>query len=293
MIYYIENDYLKVGINSFGGSLTSIYNKLNNHEMLYQPRENGWSGQDAVIFPFVGRLKNKEYTVNNKKYSMEIHGLIRYTEVEVTKHEDEKIILKYESNENSLKNYPFKFIFNIIYTLNDNKLSVKYEVVNNDEKTLYYGVGGHPAFICDGCDLDDYFDISGNYITIETDKQIGKIELNEQGTFIVGKGNEVCDKTIHLSKEYIMKEKTLIIDSSNIKNVTLNRINKDKVIISLYDCNYLAFWTDEKHGNFIAIEPWWSLPDYEEDSIELSEKPSILSLESGKSKVHEYVITIE
>ena len=29
--------------------------------MLYQPIPNSWQGQDVVIFPFVGRLKDKTY----------------------------------------------------------------------------------------------------------------------------------------------------------------------------------------------------------------------------------------
>ena len=79
----IENEFLKVAVNINGGSLTSIYDKTNNKELLYQPDGKSWAGQDVVIFPFVARLKDGKYTYNNDTYSMKNHGLIRYNKLEL------------------------------------------------------------------------------------------------------------------------------------------------------------------------------------------------------------------
>ena len=56
-----------------GGSLTSIM--VSNEERLFILDESIWSGQDNVIFPFVARLKNEKYMVDDKEYSMKIHGI--------------------------------------------------------------------------------------------------------------------------------------------------------------------------------------------------------------------------
>ena len=64
----LENDYLKVIINPNGGCFASIFDKTTNKEILYQPIKESWQGQDVFIFPFVARLKEGKYLVNNKEY---------------------------------------------------------------------------------------------------------------------------------------------------------------------------------------------------------------------------------
>lgn len=58
MKYHIENSFLRVEIESLGGALSSIFDKENNDEILYQPEVDSWQGQDVAIFPFVARLKD-------------------------------------------------------------------------------------------------------------------------------------------------------------------------------------------------------------------------------------------
>ena len=60
-MFYLENDHFRIAVSENGGSLTSIYDKKNEAELLYQPDERSWHGQDVVIFPFIARLKNGTY----------------------------------------------------------------------------------------------------------------------------------------------------------------------------------------------------------------------------------------
>ena len=73
-MYTIKNEYLRVTVTEDGGSLTSIYDIKNKQELLYQPDERSWKGQDVVIFPFVARLKNNSYMVDNTEYSMYLYA---------------------------------------------------------------------------------------------------------------------------------------------------------------------------------------------------------------------------
>ena len=56
MIYVIENDKLKVGVETLGAQLASIYSKETNSEYLWQGDENVWKGRAYNLFPYVGRL---------------------------------------------------------------------------------------------------------------------------------------------------------------------------------------------------------------------------------------------
>ena len=51
-----ENEYLSLEVNENGGCIKSIYDKKRDKELLYQPVEESWKGQDIFIFPFIARL---------------------------------------------------------------------------------------------------------------------------------------------------------------------------------------------------------------------------------------------
>ena len=44
--------------------------------------------------------------------------------------------------------YLYKFSLNIIYTLIDNSVKVDYFIDNLDNKTIYFSIGTHLAFMC-------------------------------------------------------------------------------------------------------------------------------------------------
>ena len=91
----IENEFLKVDVTLEGGNLTSIYDKKNNEELLYQKDERSWMGQDVVIFPVVARLKDGSYHVDGKEYFLKNHGVIRYSKLSVVTYKDDEIISWY------------------------------------------------------------------------------------------------------------------------------------------------------------------------------------------------------
>ena len=65
----LENEALKVTINSFGAELASIQGKATDTEYLWNADAKFWKRTAPVLFPFVGSLKNKEYHYEGKIYS--------------------------------------------------------------------------------------------------------------------------------------------------------------------------------------------------------------------------------
>ena len=130
-MYTIENEFLRVTVTENGGSLTSIYDKEYNNELLYQPDERSWHGQDVVIFPFVARLKNGAYKVDGEEYYMKNHGLIRYNKMSLYKITDDSIIMYFDSNDDTLKEYPYRFHFEIKYLKWYNYSKSNNNIINN------------------------------------------------------------------------------------------------------------------------------------------------------------------
>lgn len=286
----IENDYLKVEINELGGCFKSIYDKKNNDEILYQPNGTSWSGQDVVIFPVIGALKNHKYMVDGKEYTLKNHGIIRYEMVKYNVINDEDLEIYYDYNERSLKLYPYRFKLTVRYKLEDNKIIISYNVKNEDDKEMYFSLGGHPALKATGRYVDNHFDFENTYCTF-----LGIISkqytLNDSGDQITG------SKTVNITGKYVLdkndieKNKTLIYDASNLKQVTLYT-NGYEYIFDVSKAPIIAIWSMKNTGNFICIEPWWGLPDNDNPYLELKNKNEIIKLNKNEEYHTGYSILI-
>ena len=67
MIYTLENDSLKVQVNSHGGELWSIQTK-DGAEYLWQGDETYWKDRALNLFPYIARLTEGKYTLDGKTY---------------------------------------------------------------------------------------------------------------------------------------------------------------------------------------------------------------------------------
>ena len=64
------------------------------------------------------------------------------------------------NDEDTYASYPFMFMLEVKYAIKHNTLTCTYTVHNTDIKTIYFSVGGHPAFnlpISNDLDYSDYF----------------------------------------------------------------------------------------------------------------------------------------
>jgi galactose mutarotase-like enzyme len=285
----IENEYLKVEVTLNGGSLTSIFNKKTNREMLYQKDERSWMGQDVVIFPIIARLKDQECIIDNNVYKMKTHGLIRYAVLDIIDHKDNEITLGYKYNEETLKQYPFKFNFEVRYVLNDNSLIIEYRVYNLDDKDMYFNVGGHPALIVDGYETETKFVYDDVKLLFNEEYEVDQFFLDETGSLISHNDLVLLPKEFEMTKDIIEEAKTLIYDVTDINDVTL--VSKDKkIVFDISKCNVLAIWTNPGFGNYICIEPWWGMPDFIDTNKVLSDKQLIQFLKPNDKYITDYKI---
>ena len=74
MRYILENECLKVEIDSFGAEVKSVYGKKNHIEYMWCGDKKYWGRTAPVLFPFVGSLKNKEYKYEGKTYVIGVFG---------------------------------------------------------------------------------------------------------------------------------------------------------------------------------------------------------------------------
>ncbi len=291
-MYSIENDYFKLVLDEFGGSIKALYDKnCNNENLFYEPDSRSWSGTDVVIFPFVARLKNQKYTVDGKEYHLKNHGIIRYENLDLFEKTDNSIILKLDSNSKTKLLYPFDFHFEVKYELNNNMLSISYLVKNKGASDMYFSLGGHPALKTSGIYTDLRFEYSETKLIFENYINTKQYVLNESGDLITGIKNVKLPKEIILKKKMITDYKTLIYDAKDINKVVLET-NHHQYIFNTSLSEVLAIWTWPTYGDYICIEPWWGIPDMNNPNLELKEKPLIHTLKANDIFETGYSITI-
>lgn len=283
----IENEFLAVEIDLHGGALHSVTDKRSGRQLLWQGAENSWKSRDVVIFPFVARLKDKSYTCDGKPYSMDNHGLARYNTFAVCFKRKDALSIRLDSDAQTLLRYPFAFSFFVTYELKDNALRVAFKADNLSEKTMYFGLGAHPAYQVGFDALSDFDDISGNYIAFEEPQNLVRYVLNESGDYIRGVTPSMRLQRLPLSKRLFQTYNTLIFGGAHGR-LSLHKRDGTSITFDVGDVPYLAFWSHKTRGNYVCVEPWCGLPDFENCDSELKNKEGINALESGKSFEYAY-----
>ena len=160
-MYTLENNKLKIGVKKIGAELCQISSINNRNEFMWDANPAIWANHAPNLFPIIGALKEDSYRFENKKYAMTKHGFIRNNK-DIALHEktNNSLTFKLSQNESTLESYPFKFEFYITYKLTDNKIDIIHTIKNCDKQSLYFSLGGHPAFKCpvyNDENYDDYF----------------------------------------------------------------------------------------------------------------------------------------
>lgn len=266
----LENEELKVTINHFGAELSSIVKKKNNTEYMWNADEKFWKRSAPVLFPFVGSLKNKEFLYEDSAYPMGQHGFARDMEFSLVSNDGKQAWFSLSSDDTTYEKYPFAFTLEIGYLLTGHTLKVIWKVVNEDEKPMYFSIGGHPAFMCP---LNGEGKQTDYFIAFDTDKDLTYSKLSENG--LVYKKDNVLPTnggTMQVT-EHLFDEDALVVEGNQAHRVSLCKPDGKPYLTVSFDAPLFGLWSPAKKGApFICIEPWYGRCDSEEFTGTLEER---------------------
>lgn len=290
MEYEIKNQFLKVRIASRGGELRSICDS-EGREYLWQGDEATWNDRGPNLFPYMGRLTDKSYTYRGKTYHMEIHGFLINSGMELVKHEEDTLVMALEASERTREQYPFEFRLELTWKLKGRTLEMTWRVDNRDEKTMYFGVGGHPGFrmpVDEGLDLEDYVLDFGSSREVRREKLSGGgYMLDESEPFMLREGRYLdLHNGLFAEDSFILRDTT---GSAALKSDKGSR----EIRVDFPDMNYLVLWKwAEEKTDFLCIEPWTSLPSREGIVEDLETQRNLISLDAGARYENRWSITV-
>lgn len=287
-IYRLENDKLCVKVSSFGGELQSLVEKQNNREYLWQGDPAIWEEKAPNLFPYIARLTDGKYTYQGKTYSMQIHGIAKYREMEVQE-QPEQLIFSLESDEDTLAQYPFRFRFEIRYRLEGSTLTVTYHVENLEDHTMYFGVGGHPGFQVPYLPETGFSD----YILQFPEAKEPYRVIFSDDCFVEGEApsQELTDGELLLRHPMFDEDAIVLRNAGHCVRLRPGhaweqaasleeRQAASAVCVTFPQMDYVGLWhMPGTEAPYICIEPWSSLPSRKGVVEDLERQENLVALE--------------
>jgi galactose mutarotase-like enzyme len=289
MTVQIENEFLSATIAEDGAELVSLKSKDNDLEYIWQGDPQFWGRHAPVLFPFVGRLKDDQYTYEDQTYQMGQHGFARDCLFEVIKQGPELASLSLKSNAETKKIYPFDFELVISYELKDNQLAVRYQVENTGNQEMLFSIGGHPAFnipLEQNLTFDDY------YLGFSPQKSRIQIPLVGPYADFEHKTLGQTNTSLDLRRE-LFKNDAIIFETKGTNTFSIaSDESPHSISLSYTDMPFVGIWTpSDKEAPFVCIEPWCGIADGLNASGKLIDKVGINRLGAAELFNTEYILT--
>ncbi len=276
MLHTIENENLICTIESKGAEVRSLINKKTGEEYIWQINSSIWASSAPILFPSIGKIKDNKVVYKGKDFAMPKHGIIRHNDLlSFEQNHISKCTFTLTSSEKTLKQYPFKFSFAVNFEITEKRLIMTYNIENRDTASMHFTCGGHTAY---ACTLNEDITLSDYLIEFPSQEILHSNTIGISGLLTHHKRKiENHQNTLPLSNS-LFDEDALVFSNIKYNWIRLRKKNKKKgILVRFPGYPNLALWSKPK-ANFICIEPWLGLPDFEDESVNITQKSTYTSI---------------
>lgn len=260
MRYVIENEEIKVEVESSGAELKSMLDKQTGVDYMWCADPAYYKRTSPNLFPLVGSLKDGRYSYDNQEYEMSQHGFARDMEWTPEKKSETELSFYLKSTAETLAKYPFAFELELNYKLTRKNLQVTWKVSNPSAKKMYFSCGGHPCFTCP---IHGEADKTGYGYHFHVDEDIVFTGLDVASGLMLPQ-----EKVLHLENgkaaftPEFFDDGALIVANNQTQKVSLfDPSGRDYLTVS-FDAPLFGLWSAEgKNAPYAAIEPWYGRCD--------------------------------
>ena len=291
-LYYLENDYLKIAVDSLGAELSSIMKKDENREMLWQGDGRFWGRKSPVLFPLVGKYRGGKTTYEGREYALGQHGFARDMEFAVMENVPEnEAWFVLEANDETMMKYPRKFRLEIGYSLIGERVTVMWRVINEDTREMSSQIGAHPAF-----NYPDFSPSDPIHAYFTTDG--GKILYSQ----IIAEKGCIGDETMEVKADSdglvpvtgaTYSRGALIFADNQVHRVSMLSKDKRPYVTLMFSAPLVGLWSPSGQAPFMCIEPWWGRADKVGYEGEFSERQYVNQLDPGETFEASYMMIFD
>lgn len=287
-LFQISNEKITIQVDSLGAELKSLKSVPDNREYMWHGDPAYWGRTSPVLFPIVGGLKDGVFRIDGQTYSMGQHGFARDMEFQLKSQVATEIWFTLNSDEETLKKYPYPFQLEIGYELAERTVIVKWRVVSQGKDPVWFSIGGHPAFLCP---IDPGTDQTQYRLVFDTKESI--VSSGIEGG-LLGKNKKTYalrDGILPITAD-LFDEDALVIEKDQAHSVALARPNGEPYLTVEFDAPLFGIWSPpKKRAPFICIEPWYGRCDSVDFAGDFKEREWTQRLSGGTFEAA-YRITI-
>ena len=255
-MFNIKNEVMEMSVSEKAAEVHALKKKGDDYNYIWSGDPSVWAGRNPILFPQVTSNPEKTLKISGIKYKTGNHGFARNQVFNLIEEKSDELTLGIKENEETLKQYPFKFELSVNYKLVSNTVELTYRIKNNDDKDMPFGFGLHPAFAC----AHDYKNV----------KCLFNREEKEFG------------KEIEINRELFEKYPTVIISHPSSDKCTLLTGNgQRKVSIDYPGYNIFAVWSK---GDYVCLEPWFTKAP-EDSEIDMFDQEGNFILKPAEEKI--------
>jgi galactose mutarotase-like enzyme len=286
----IENEFLSVSFNHVGAELSSLIDKQDKVEHMWKADPEFWPRQAPLLFPCVGESRDGKISVDGESYPMGRHGFARHERFTVVGESKSHVVLELRSDPNTLRQYPFDFVFRARYELKGAQLITSFEVINSGIREMGFQLGGHPAFAVpfgQNGNFNDYKVEFGESMTI--DRHL----LTDKGLYS-GKEKPFLNNEAEFELFYdLFKEDALVFKHIPAKQVWIQHRDGGKRLQMDYEgFAHFGIWS-VPGADYVCLEPWIGCADMHDQPKDFFKKDSLIVLKPEERFEASFVTSIK
>lgn len=275
---------LCAAVQTGGGELVSLQRE--GTEYIWSGDPAFWSGQNPILFPIVGSLKEGKTTLSGKVFEMARHGFARRMEFQLTEQGEDWAVLTLRESPETLAQFPYAFSLQVRHQLWEDGFSTSFTVKNPNETPMPFCIGAHTAIRCPleaGERFEDY------ELAFSQPENADTLLLTPAGLLRPGAAEPMLrNGTVPLDYETFRRLDTLIFQGLQSGQAALRHKETGRgVSLDFQAFPVVAFWT-KPGAPFLCMEPWQGCAAYENESGLFQDKPHVLTLAPGEAKTLAY-----
>lgn len=279
---------LEAEVQTRGGELVSL--RREGTEYIWGGDPSFWSGQNPILFPIVGSLKDGRVDIGGETFEMARHGFARHAEFTPVDRGGGFAVLELRQSPETLAHYPFPFTLRVEHRLEEEGFSTAFTVENTGGAPMPFCIGAHTAFCCPlaaGERFEDYC------LEFERPEDASTLLLTPEGLLRDGASEPMLHGgVLPLDYEVFRRLDTVIFQNLQSRSVSLVHRNTGRgVRMDFSQFPMVAFWT-KPGAPFLCLEPWQGCAAFEGETGQFRDKPWVLTLAPGERRTLACTVTL-
>ena len=251
----LKNDQIIAQLSTLGGAIESLRDLKTGEEHVWPYDASVWPRRTSICFPICSVLKNGSYIHDGQTYALPMHGFLREMDMQVVSQQQDRLVLRCESNDWTREMYPFDFAFELVQYLEDRSLIVEYRISNTGSEALPFSTGCHYTY---------RLPVAQNACSylFSAAQHAGSLEI-EDGE-VVRKSADIFQGASTLSMNGLFDTGSKIFETEDLSTdfIAIAVDGKPFTTVAYEGFPYVVLWAP-KGGNspFACIEAWAGIAD--------------------------------